>query len=324
MSVRMTTARPQVLNAAAGRLPPALLTRLAERYVLTDLPAAPLRAEFLAREGARFEAVITSAALGLDAATITALPALRVISSFGVGLDALDLHAAAARGIPVGYTPDVLNDCVADLAFGLLLDIARRLSEGDRYVRAGQWVAKPQVAFPLGRRVSGAKLGIVGLGRIGQTIAKRSQGFDMEVRYHNRRPVEGVAWRHEPSLLALAEWSDFLVLTVAASAGTRHLINADVLAALCPKGLLVNVARGSVVDEAALIACLQNGSLGGAALDVFDDEPHVPEALLALDQVVLTPHMASGTHETRQAMADLTLANLRAGLAAERLPARAP
>ena len=240
---------------------------------------------------------------------------------FGVGLDRLPLDAARAAGLPVGYTPDVLNDCVADLAMGLLIDGARRIAAADRFVRRGDWL---QGRFPLATKVSGKRLGIVGLGRIGQAVARRAAGFDMDIAYHNRRPVDGVAWRHEPALLALAEWADFLVLTVAASADTRHLINADVLAALGPKGLLVNVARGSVVDEAGLIACLQNGSLGGAALDVFEDEPHVPEALLALDQVVLTPHMASGTHETRQAMADLTLANLRAGLAGERLPARAP
>ncbi len=171
------------------------------------------------------------------------MPALKVVSSFGVGLDKLPLDAARAADLPVGYTPDVLNDCVA--------------------------------------------------------------------------------WRHEPSLLALAQWADFLVLTVAGGPATHHLVNAEVLRALGPQGLLVNVARGSVVDEAALIASLQSGELGGAALDVFKDEPRVPEALLALDNVVLAPYMASGTHDTRQAMADLCLANLQAGLAGEPLPARA-
>jgi lactate dehydrogenase-like 2-hydroxyacid dehydrogenase len=171
--------------------------------------------------------------------------------------------------------------------------------------------------------VSGKRLGIVGLGRIGQAVARRAAGFDMAIAYTKRSPAEGVAWRHEPSLLALAVWADFLVLTVAGGPATHHLVNAEVLRALGPKGLLVNVARGSVVDEAALIASLQSGELGGAALDVFDDEPRVPAALLAMEQVVLAPHMASGTHDTRQAMADLVLANLHAGLAGEPLPARA-
>jgi lactate dehydrogenase-like 2-hydroxyacid dehydrogenase len=214
----------------------------------------------------------------------------------------------------------VLNDCVADLAMGLLLDGARRIAAADRFVRQGDWL---QGRYPLTTRVSSKRLGIVGLGRIGQAVARRAIGFDMEIAYTNRRPAQGVAWRHEPSLLALAEWADFLVLTVAGGPATQHLVNAEVLRALGPKGLLVNVARGSVVDEAALVACLRSGELGGAALDVFQDEPRGPEALLALEQVVLAPHMASGTHDTREAMAALTLDNLRAGLMGEPLPARA-
>lgn len=305
-----------------GPLMPALEAALREQHEVLraqDLGALSPLADPAA--AARVQAVVTSAPVGLPVAWLDQLPGLRVVSSFGVGLDKLPLDACRALGLPVGYTPDVLNDCVADLAMGLLLDGSRQIAAADRFVRRGDW---QQGRFPVTTRVSGKRLGIVGLGRIGQAVARRAAGFNMDIAYNNRRPVDGVAWRHEPSLLALAEWADFLVLTVAASADTRHLINADVLTALGPKGLLVNVARGSVVDEAALIACLQNGSLGGAALDVFEDEPRVPEALLALDQVVLAPHMASGTFETRQAMADLMWANLRAGLAGETLPARAP
>jgi len=305
-----------------GPLMPALEAALREQHEVLraqDIGASSPLAD--PADAARVQAVVTSAPVGLPVAWLDQLPGLRVVSSFGVGLDKLPLDACRARGLPVGYTPDVLNDCVADLAMGLLLDGSRQIAAADRFVRRGAW---QQGRFPVTTRVSGKRLGIVGLGRIGQAVAHRAAGFDMDIAYNNRRPVDGVAWRHEPSLLALAEWADFLVLTVAASADTRHLINADVLAALGPKGLLVNVARGSVVDEAALIACLQNGSLGGAALDVFEDEPRVPDALLALDTVVLAPHMASGTYETRQAMADLMWANLRAGLAGETLPARAP
>ena len=304
-----------------GPLMPALEATLREQHDV--LSAQPVTAEApLAdmADAARVTAVVTSAPVGVPAAWLTQLPALKVVSSFGVGLDRLPLDAARASGLPVGYTPDVLNDCVADLAMGLLIDGARRIAAADRFVRRGDWL---NGRYPLTTRVSGKRLGIVGLGRIGQAVARRAAGFDMDIAYNNRRPVEVVDWRHEPSLLALASWADFLVLTVAGGTGTHHLVNAEVMLALGPKGLLVNVARGSVVDQAALITCLQNGELGGAALDVFDDEPRVPAELLAMEQVVLAPHMASGTHDTRQAMADLVLANLLAGLAGEPLPARA-
>ena len=304
-----------------GPLMPALEAALREQHHV--LSAQPVTAEAPLADMAdavRITAVVTSAPVGVPAAWLPQLPALKVVSSFGVGLDRLPLAAARTQGLPVGYTPDVLNDCVADLAMGLLIDGARRIAAADRFVRRGDWL---QGRYPLTTRVSGKRLGIVGLGRIGQAVARRAAGFDMAIAYTNRRPAEGVAWRHEPSLLALAEWADFLVLTVAGGPATHHLVNAEVLRALGPQGLLVNVARGSVVDEAALVACLQSGELGGAALDVFDDEPRVPAALLAMEQVVLAPHMASGTHDTRQAMADLVLANLHAGLAGEPLPARA-
>lgn len=304
-----------------GPLMPALEAALREQHTVLTAQATTADAPLADKaDAARVTAVVTSAPVGVPAAWLPQLPALKVVSSFGVGLDRLPLDVASAAGLPVGYTPDVLNDCVADLAMGLLIDGARRIAAADRFVRRGDWL---QGRYPLTTRVSGKRLGIVGLGRIGQAVARRAAGFDMDIAYTKRSPAEGVAWRHEPSLLALAEWADFLVLTVAASPATHHLVNAEVLRALGPKGLLVNVARGSVVDEAALIACLQSGELGGAALDVFEDEPRVPAALLALDHVVLAPHMASGTHDTRQAMADLTLANLRAGLAGEPLPARA-
>ena len=304
-----------ILNA--GRLPPALLERLAARFELLTLPPdAAGRAAFLAQHGARVRGVATSAAVGIDAAVIAALPELQVISSFGVGLDKLPLALAAERGIAVGYTPDVLNDCVADLAFALLLDVARRVSESDRFVRRGDW---PRGAFPLARKVSGARLGIVGMGRIGRTIARRSSGFEMAVRYHSRRPAADVVWAHEPDLLALAAWADYLVVITAGGPETRHLIDARVIDALGPHGMLINVARGSVVDEEALIEALQQGRLGGAGLDVFADEPNVPAALIASERVVLTPHTASATQETRQAMADRVFDNLDAWFTQGRL-----
>jgi hydroxypyruvate reductase len=295
-----------------GRLHPTVEQGLASGFNTVKVPAPAADALPLDEAtAAQVEALVTSAAMGLPAAWLAALPRLRVVSSFGVGTDRLPLEACQARGIQVGYTPDVLNDCVADTAMAGLLAAARQVCAADRFVREGRWLNGP---FALTTQVSGKRLGILGLGRIGQTIARRASGFDMEVAYHGRKPVQGVSWRYEGSLIELARWADFLVLAIAGGAPTRHMVNASVLQALGPKGILVNVARGSVVDEAALVHCLQSGELGGAALDVFENEPHVPAGLMALPQVVLMPHMASGTVETRQRMADQTLSNLHAGL----------
>ena len=314
-------AKPVLLQVLP--LLPALERGLGENYTVHKLPpAGPEREVFLAARGGEFEGLVTSAQGGASTSLIAALPKLRVISSFGVGLDQFDLRAAAQRGIPVGYTPDVLNDCVADLAFSLVLATGRRIPEADRFVRAGRWARKE--AFPLGRQVSGAKLGIVGLGRIGRTVAKRASGFDMEVRYHNRRPVQGVAWGYEPKLLDLARWADYLVVITAGGPETRHLIADSVLDALGPEGYLVNVSRGTVVDEAALVRALQDKRIAGAGLDVYEREPNVPQELFALDNVVLMPHIASSTVQTRQAMAQRVLDNLAAFFAGREMPSAAP
>jgi len=259
----------------------------------------------------RIEVVVTSARFGCTAQLIERLPNLRAIVSFGVGYDSIDVAAARARNIPVSNTPDVLNDCVADLAFGMIIDCARQMSRADRFVRAGEW---PSGSLPLGSKVSGKRLGIVGLGRIGEAVAKRSSGFDMQVRYHNRRPVEGSEYGYESNLVELARWSDFLVLTCPGGESTRNLINREVLDALGSKGVMINVSRGSVVDEPALVEALLEGRLGGAGLDVYAQEPTVPQALLNLPNVVLLPHIGSATEETRLAMEELLLANLRAFL----------
>lgn len=290
-----------------GRLLPYLEQALAQRYDLHPLYNEADPAAFLRAHGAEFVGLATSARFGADRKLMEALPHLKVISSFGVGLDTLDLPCARERGVQVGYTPDVLNDCVADTAFGLLMDAARGFSASDRFVRRGGWLKAPS---PLTTRVSGKRLGIVGLGRIGRVVARRASGFDMDIRYHNRRALTDVPYAYESTLKGLAEWADFLVVISAGGESTRHLISADVLQALGPKGFLVNVSRGSVVDEQALIAALQTGQIAGAGLDVYQDEPNVPEALLGLDNVVLLPHVASATHETRRAMADRVLDNL--------------
>jgi hydroxypyruvate reductase len=240
----------------------------------------------------------------------------------GVGYDGVDVSAALERKIPVTHTPGVLNDDVADLAMALMFCVARRIPQADRYVREGRWA--DQGPMPLARKVSGARLGIVGLGRIGLAIAERAQAFGMSVAYTSRNARTEHAFRYYASARELAAEVDFLVAITPGGAGTRHLIDAQVLAALGARGYLINVARGSVVDEAALIDALQRGVIAGAGLDVFENEPHVPEALRALDNVVLTPHMASATRETRQAMADLAIDNLRAHFAGKPLLSPVP
>ncbi|MGF6691305.1 hydroxypyruvate reductase [Metapseudomonas resinovorans] len=300
---------PKILHV--GPLTERFNQRLAHEHDAVPLWQQGDALAFLDAHGTAFEVVVTSARFGCSAAMLERLPNVRAICSFGVGYDAIAIEAARQRGIQVSSTPDVLNDCVADLAMGLLIDCARRISAADRFVRAGLW---PAGNFPLARKVSGKRLGIVGLGRIGKDVARRAEGFDMLVRYHNRRPDADAPYGFEPDLLALARWADFLVLTCPGGAATHHLISAAVLEALGPEGILINVARGSVVDEPALVAALAEGRLGGAGLDVFESEPHVPEALFALDNVVLAPHVGSGTRDTRLQMEELVFANLRAFL----------
>jgi hydroxypyruvate reductase len=299
---------PHARVLQVGHLLPYLEKTLADAFATHRLAAEPDAAAFLARQGGDFNALVTSWRFGADTALIDALPNLKVIANFGVGYDTVDVDAAHRRGIAVSNTPDVLTDCVADLALGLVIDVARGVTAADRFLRRGDW---HNGQFPLMTRVSGKRLGILGLGRIGRAIAKRASGFDMELRYHSRRPALGVDYPYEPSLVALADWADFFVVACAGGPETNGLVSADVISALGPRGFLINIARGTVVDERALVDALMNERIAGAALDVFKDEPNVPAELLTLDNVVLLPHIASGTNETRNAMADLVIANLR-------------
>ena len=269
----------------------------------------------------RVRAIAASGESKVPRELIAQLPALEIISVFGVGYDGIDVAAARERGIAVTHTPNVLNDEVADLAIALVLSVARRIPQADRYVRSGEWAKGP---MPLARKVSGARLGIVGLGRIGLAIARRAAAFDMSIAYTARSERPGVAYRYFPNAAALAAEVDFLVVITPGGAGTHKLIDANVLRALGKDGYLVNVARGSVVDEAALIEALQNGTIAGAGLDVFENEPNVPEALRALDNVVLTPHVGSATWQTRRAMADLAFGNLEAHFAGRPLLSPVP
>jgi lactate dehydrogenase-like 2-hydroxyacid dehydrogenase len=292
---------------AAAKLSPLYTAQLSAAYQFHD-PLHETDPAAFAKVAPLVRAVAGSGDSKVSAELMAQLPALELISIMGVGYDGVDVAAAKARGVMVTHTPNVLNDDVADLAIGLMLCAARQLPAADRFVRSGQWLKGP---MPLARKMSGARLGLVGMGRIGQAIAQRAQAFGMQIAYHTRSPKAGVPYAYHADLLSLARDSDFLVLITPGGAGTRHLVNAQVLQALGPKGILVNVARGSVVDEAALIEALEGGVIGGAALDVFEDEPRVPQRLMDLPQVVLVPHIGSATGQTRQAMADLAFGNVR-------------
>lgn len=296
-----------------GTLKPSLVETLATTYDAPVIPSDPTeRSQFLVERGAEVTVVVTSGRFGVDAELMAALPALGAVVNFGVGYDTTDIEQARRRGVQVSNTPDVLNDCVADTALGLTLDVLRGLSAADRFVRDGEWPAAG--TFPLARRLSGKRVGILGLGRIGRAIAHRFEAFDCPISYHSRRQVPGVEYPYVASPAELAASVDVLVVATAGGAGTVGLVDRATLEALGPDGYLINISRGSVVEEGALVDLLVSGGLAGAGLDVFDREPQVPAALLGLDNVVLTPHLGSGTIETRQAMENLTLDNLRSYL----------
>lgn len=264
----------------------------------------------------RIQAIAAAGSSRVSADLIRRLPALRIISVMGVGYDGIDVEAARERGIPVTHTPGVLDDDVADLALGLMLCVARSLPQADAFVRSGQW---PQGEMPLQRKLSGSRLGIVGMGRIGQAIALRAQAFGMPIAYTARNARPNLPYRYVADAETLAAQSDFLVAITPGGAATYRMIDAKVLKALGPQGYLVNVARGSVVDQQALIEALESGTIAGAALDVFENEPDVPPALRAFPNVVLTPHVGSATTQTREAMADLAFRNLQAHFAGQPL-----
>lgn len=274
---------------------PSLEEALRTNYKIVDTPSDEV------------VAAITSSRFGVTNEQMDAMPSLRAIVHFGVGYETTDVAHAQSRGIVVSNTPDVLTDCVADLAVGGLIDVLRRLTAADRYLRRGDW---QRGQFPLATKVTGRRVGILGLGRIGAAIAHRLAAFDARLSYHSRHPVPDVPYTYVESPTALAETVDVLVVATSGGPATAGLVSAEVLAALGPDGYLVNIARGSVVDEPALVKALTSGAIAGAALDVFADEPTVPAELLDLDNVVLLPHIASATTETREAMGELAFRNL--------------
>lgn len=303
----MSGSKPTILMT--GAYPAWDMEALERDYRVLKLHEAEDANALIGRNALSIRAIATRGDLGAAAALMAQLPNLEIVSVFGVGTDAVDLGFARVNKIKVTNTPDVLTDDVADLGVALLLATARHVPQGDRLVRSGAW---PQGGLPLVTKVSGKKAGIVGMGRIGASLAKRLNAFDCDIAYFARSEKDGSPFRFEPDLLALARECEFLIITLSGGESTKSMINAEVLAALGPDGILVNVSRGTTVDEPALIAALQNRTIKGAGLDVFWNEPDINPAFFALDNAVLQPHHASGTVETRKSMGQLVRDNLAA------------
>jgi lactate dehydrogenase-like 2-hydroxyacid dehydrogenase len=295
-----------------GPMYPPTLAELEATYNAHRLWTAEDKEGLVASVAARVTAVASSNPRGIDAATIAKLPNLKIISHFGVGYETVDVEAASKRGIKVTNTPDVLTEEVADLAIGLTLATLRRIPQGDRYVREGKWL---KGAMPLADTCQGKTMGIVGMGRIGQSIAKRALALNMKVAYQGPNRKAALPYAYYASPVELAKNCDVMMVACPGGEATRNLVDRAVIEALGPKGYVVNIARGSIVDEPALLEALQGNRIAGAGLDVFVDEPRVPEAFFALDNVVLQPHVGSATHQTRKAMGQLVIDNLAAHFA---------
>lgn len=307
--------KPEIV--IVGPLYPPAQVRVEALFTAHRLWEAADREALLRQVADRVRGIAVYALHGCPASIIAALPRLEIIACFGIGVDAIDLACARARGIRVTNTPDVVTGDTADIALGLILALERRIPEGDRFVRRGAW---PRGELRFGRSLGGRNLGIIGLGRIGRAIAQRAEAFGMTIGYTGPRGKPESGYRFFPDPVDLAQWSEILVVACPGGEATRHLVGAAVLEALGAGGKLVNIARGSVVDEAALIAALRAGTIGGAGLDVYQNEPNVPAALFEVENVVLLPHTGTATNETRGRMGDLMIENLLAHFAGRPLP----
>ncbi|WP_413736972.1 2-hydroxyacid dehydrogenase [Sodalis sp. RH21] len=286
-----------------------LMEKLAANYQVYKLFEMDDSASFLARQGEEIVGIVTRGDIGVGNSVLERLPRLGIIAIFGVGTDAVDLDYARQRGITVTITPGVLTDDVADMAMGLVLATSRRLCLGDGFVRAGKWL---NGGMPLAAKVTGKKLGIFGMGKIGQAIARRAAGFDMQIGYTDRQQITELPYTYLPDLPALAARSDILIVAISGGKNSIGIINQEIFSVMPEHAILINIARGTLVNEDDLISALQNKEIGGAGLDVFADEPNVPQALIAMDNVVLQPHVASATVETRIQMSDIVYENIEA------------
>ncbi|HEY7383540.1 MAG TPA: 2-hydroxyacid dehydrogenase [Beijerinckiaceae bacterium] len=286
---------------------PLIVEGVARSFTLHRLWETQDQAALLREVGPRVRGLAAGGSVMIDGAMMDRLPNLEIIANMGVGYDRVDAAEAGRRGIIVTNTPDVLTEEVADTALGLLIATVRQLPQVDRYLRAGKWLQRD---YPLTATLRGRKIGIVGLGRIGKAIARRLEAFGLEIAYHGRSQQPGVPYRYYPDLTAMARDVDVLMCVAPGGPETKHLVNADVLRALGPDGVVINVGRGSVVDELALIAALRDKVILTAGLDVFEDEPRVPQELIDMDHVVLLPHVGSASVYTRNAMGQLVVDNL--------------
>jgi len=298
--------KPEIIITAKGHA--GTMATLQSEFNAHLMADAPDRASFLKQHSSVVRGLATFGPMAVDAKLMDALPKLEIISNFGVGVDAINLDDAKKRKIIVTNTPDVLNDCVADTALALVLNTLRKLPQSEQYLRGGNWASRGP--YPLATSVGGKILGILGLGRIGEAVAKRAVAFGMKIRYHNRNKKD-VPYPYDPDPVTLAKNSDVLMVVTPGGPETSKIVNEKVLQALGADGYLVNIARGSVVDEPVLLRYLQEKKIAGAGLDVYADEPRVPPGFFTLDNAVLFPHVASATVETRKAMGDLQTENLR-------------
>jgi lactate dehydrogenase-like 2-hydroxyacid dehydrogenase len=307
-----------------SRFPKAMMVRIGERYELLDSKGQVFTEVFPAEQLSDVRALITAGGTALGAKAMDALPALKAVVCYGTGYDGVDLKAAAARNIVVGNSPAANAAAVADLAMTLMLAATRRLLPADEYVRSGDWAAaKPSPLMSPQPGNPGRRIGIYGMGEIGRKIAARAAAFEAEVAYFSRSRHD-VPYQYLPSLEALADWCNVLMVAVRAGADTHHIIDAGMLRRLGPEGTLVNISRGSAVDEAALVAALADKAIAGAGLDVYETEPHAPDALTAFPNVVLTPHIGGHTRESHVAMQNCVMANLEAFFAGKVLPHPVP
>jgi lactate dehydrogenase-like 2-hydroxyacid dehydrogenase len=309
--------KPEIIISAKGHA--GTMATLQSDFAAHLLSEAPDRNAFLKQHAATVRGMATFGPMPVDGKLMDALPKLEIISNFGVGVDAINLDDAKKRNIIVTNTPDVLNDCVADTALALIMNTLRRMPQSEAYLRAGKWAARGP--YPLASSLGGKTLGILGLGRIGEAIAKRAMACGMKIRYHNRNKKD-VPYPYDPDPVTLAKNSSVLMIVTPGGPETRNLVGAKVLDALGPKGYICNIARGSVIDEPVLLRYLQESKIAGAGLDVFADEPRVPAEFFTLENAVLFPHVGSATVETRKAMGDLQIENLRRHFAGQQVLTR--